>query len=383
MVDAVGLALLLLAAFAGGAFGAALGALPALTLTGVAIVVGEVAALLGGPAAPTAGSPAALGATGLTASVGLSPFLGPHVVFGGGAAAAAFAARKGYLDHPFPYHHAKDVTHPLGRRVDVLLAGGAFGVVGLLLTGVSAGTFGSVGGGLPWPALPWDPIAASIVLSGFLHRLAFGYPLVGTVRGGVLDMRPYERGERRPPAPTRSGEDDSPPDPEELASTGLSRYVVEPWRPEQSDWVRVTLVGAVAGVVAALVTYLTARPLLAFGLAIASLAFVLIEDERIPDEVPVTYHVALPASVVVVGLAGGATTAAGVAGALSPVVAVVAGGVMGVFAGLLGEVAQRVLYAHADTHLDPPAVALLGTSLVIALLDVAGVIAQNTIPTPF
>jgi hypothetical protein len=382
VVDPVGLLVVVVAAFAGGAFGAAVGALPALTLAGVALVVGELAELLGGAPPPTAGSPATLGATGLTASVGLGPFLGPQVAFAGGAAAAAFAARKGSLDHPFPYHHAKAVARPLGLRADALVAGGAFGVVGLLLTGLSAGTFGPVGGTLPWPGLPWDPLAFSIVVSGFLHRLAFGYPLVGTVRGGVLDMRPYARGERRGPPPTRRDEDASPPDAEELASTHLSRFVVEPWRPEQSDWVRVALVGVGAGVLAALVTYLTGRPLLAFGLAVASLAFVLVDDERIPDAFPVTYHVALPAGVAVVGLAGGATGGA-VAAAVSPAVALVAGALVGTFAALVGEVAQRVLYAHADTHLDPPMVAILLTSFLLAVLDVAGVLTQNTIPTPF
>lgn len=380
MVDPVGLLVLLVAAFAGGAFGAAVGALPALTLAGVAVVVGELATLLGRSPPPAAGSPAALGATGLTASVGLGPFLGPHVAFAGGAAAAAFAARKGSLDHPFPYHHAKDVTHPLGLRPDALVAGGAFGVLGVLLTGLSAGSFGPVAGGLPWPALPWDPIAASVVLSGFLHRLAFGYPLVGTVRGGLLDMRPYRRGERRSRAPTRRDEDDAPPDPEELASTHLSRFVVEPWRPAQSEWVRVTLVGAGGGVAAALVAYLTGRPLLAFGLALASLAFVVVEDDRIPDGVPVTYHVALPAAVLAVGLVGDASGGVGVP---SLGLAVLAGAVMGVFAALVGEVAGRALYAHADTHLDPPMVSLLVTSFVLAVLDTAGVLAQSTIPTPF
>jgi hypothetical protein len=380
VVEAVGLLVVLAAAFVGGAFGAAVGALPALTLSGIAIVATELLSVLGPSSPPSAGTPAALGATGLTASVGLGPLLGPHVVFGGGAAAAAFAARKGYLDHEFPYHHAKAVDHPLGLRPDALVVGGAFGVLGLLWTALSAGTFGPVGGGLPWPGLPWDPIAASVVLSAFCHRLAFGYPLVGTVRGALLDMRPYERGERRPPSPTRRDEDDSPPDPEELASAGLSRFVVEPWQPAWSDPLRVTLVGAGVGLVAALLTYLTGRPLLAFGLALAALAFVLVDDERIPDDVPVTYHAALPAGVVVVGLAGGAT---GGTAAVSPVVAILAGTAMGAFAGAVGEVAGRVLYAHGDTHLDPPMVALLVTSLLVAVLDVAGLLAQTTIPTPF
>lgn len=380
MVDLVGLVALLLVAFAGGAFGAALGALPAFTFAGFVVVVGEVANITGrSVAAGAGGDAAALGATGITASIGLGPGFGPHIVFGGGAAAAAFAARKGYLDHEFDYHHAKDVTYSLGPRVDLLLVGGAFGVLGLLLTGLSAGSFGSVGGSLPWPGLPWDPIAMSIVLSAFLHRLAFGYPLIGNVRGNILDMSPFDRGERR--GPTQTGAvrtDGSGIDPK--GDTGTQgRYLVEPWLPHQREWASVALLGAVVGIFGAFVTYSTGSPFLAFGITVSTLVFINLGME----EFPVTHHMALPSSILVVGLAGGATTAAGMSAAISPAVAVVAGAVMGVFAGLVGELSQRVLYAHADTHLDPPAAAIVVSTFVVALLDMAGVITQNAIPTPF
>ncbi|PSP50580.1 hypothetical protein BRC75_00400, partial [Halobacteriales archaeon QH_7_69_31] len=116
---------LLVAAFAGGALGAAVGALEAFSLAGVLIVVGEATDLAGGAATPAAGDDlAALGSTGLTASVGLGPLFGPHVAFAGGAAATAFAARQGHLDTDFGYHEAKHVTRALGPRVDVMAVGG-------------------------------------------------------------------------------------------------------------------------------------------------------------------------------------------------------------------------------------------------------------------
>jgi hypothetical protein len=377
VVDAVALVGLLVVAFAGGAFGAALGALPALAVSGFVVVVGEVARVTRGSVAATgAVDPAALGVTGLTASVGLGPGFGPHVVFGGGAAAAAYAARKGYLDTGFDYYEAKNVGYSLGARVDVLLVGGAFGVVGLVLAGLSAGTLGAAGD-LPWPGLPWDPVMASVVLSAFLHRLAFGYPLVGNVRGDVLDMTPYERGERRRPVAGASGETAGGTGGSVgAAADAAGRYVVEPWLPHQSAWGAVVLLGAAVGVFGAFVAYATGSVFLAFGITLASTAFLALGVER----APVTYHMAFPSSLLVVGLAGGATQPAAIAGALSLPLAVAAGAAMGAFAGVVGELAQRVLYAHADTHLDPPAVAIVVSTFLVAALDVAGLVTQQTTP---
>ena len=381
MVDVVVLAGLVLVAFAGGVLGAALGAYPALAFSGFVIVVGEAARVAQGPlAAADAIDPVAPGATGITAGIGLGPGFGPHVVLGGGAAAAAYAARKGYLDTGFDYYEAKNVTHALGTRVDVLSVGGTFGVVGLLLTALSAGTLGAAGD-LPWPGLPWDPVAASIVLSAFLHRLAFGYPLVGNVRGDLLDMTPFERGERRRPV-AMAGESGGENDTGSGGAVGSAadaagRYVVEPWLPHQYRWGSVALLGAAVGVFGAFVAYLTGSAFLAFGIALASTVFLALGME----EAPVTYHMALPSSVLVVGLAG-STDPATITGALSLPVATVAGAAVGVLAGVVGELAQRVLYAHADTHLDPPAASIVVTTFLIALLDVVGLLSQNAIPVP-
>jgi hypothetical protein len=377
VVDAVVLAGLVLVAFAGGAFGAALGAYPAFALTGVVVVAGEVARVTGG--APPGSGPvgtAALGTAGVTASVGLGPAFGPHVVFGGGAAAAAYAARKGYLDTGFAYYEAKHVTYSLGARVDVLVVGGAFGAVGLLLAALSAGSLGAAGT-LPWPGVPVDPVMTSIVLSAFLHRLAFGYPLVGNVRGDVLDMTPYERGERRRPVAGADAEGPAEGGGVGAEADAPGRYVVEPWLPHQSGWANAAALGAAVGVFGAFVAWATGSALLAFGIAAASTVFLSLGMER----APVTHHMAFPGSVVVLGLAGGAEPSA-VAGAVALPAAAVAGAVAGALAGVLGELAGRVLYAHADTHLDPPAASLVLTSLLIGLLDVAGLLTQGVIPTP-
>lgn len=396
MVDPGAIVALALVAFAGGAVGAALGALPAFSFAGLVIVVGEAVRITGG-IAETAGLET-LGAGGITGSIGLGPALGPHVAFAGGIAATAYAADRGYMDTGFDYHEAKNVTYALGTRPDVLAVGGLFGIIGVAITRVSA-TF----------ALPWDPIALSIVLSAFLHRLAFGYPLVGRARDGLLDMSPFERGERRPAADGgghRGGDTDGAAagggagepavaDPDDADSgvtpeerTGdVRRFVVEPWLPHQYRWTNVALLGAVVGILSAFVTYETGSPFLGFGITAASLVFLNLGMEK----TPITHHMAFPAGILVVGLAGAADPSIadgspfvdpGAIGTAVPLwLAVVGGGVIGLVAGLVGELVQRIFYAHADTHLDPPAAAIVVATLLVAALDAVGVLAQDVIPT--
>lgn len=124
---------MLLAAFAGGAFGASIGALPSFSLAGLMVIVGELYKL----AARTVGVDAI--PVDITASIGFGVVLGPHVAFGGGAAALAYAARQGYLESDFEYHQAKDMTRGLGSKPDVLAVGGLFGIVGYWIATLSDG----------------------------------------------------------------------------------------------------------------------------------------------------------------------------------------------------------------------------------------------------
>jgi hypothetical protein len=360
VVDVAELLALVVVAFAGGALGAAIGALEAFSLAGLLVVADEAASLLG-PATPEpAVGPPALGSAGLTTTLGLGPLFGPHVAFAGGAAAAAFAARQGYMDTDFEYHEAKNVTYALGPRIDAMAVGGAFGAVGVGLA------LGSVRLGLPW-----DPIAFSIVVSGLLHRVALGYPVVGRVAGdNVLDMSPFERRQRRSPRADGGVVDRSGIDPE--GATGRSRRLAaEPWLPHQYEWEEVAALGAVVGVFGAFLTHRTGSPFLAFGIAAASLLFLCVGVERFP----VTHHAALVSSLAVVGLADAAA-----GDGVSLTVAVAVGAVFGVLTALVGEAAQRLLYAHADTHLDPPAVAIVVGTLLVSLLDTVGVFEQAVLP---
>jgi formate hydrogenlyase subunit 3/multisubunit Na+/H+ antiporter MnhD subunit len=72
-----------------------------------------------------------------------------------------------------------------------------------------------------------------------------------------------------------------------------------------------------------------------------------------------------------------------VAAAVPLRVALVAGGLFGVVGALAGECLQRVLYAHAETHLDPPAASIVVTSFLIGVMALAGVLPSAVwVPTP-
>jgi hypothetical protein len=344
------------AAFAGGVIGAAIGALPALALSGVALTVGELAASLGpsdgvsGPAVSTGGG------SSIAEFVGLGPLLGPHVAFAGGVAAAAYAGRKGYLDGESEYHPAKHIATPPELRPDVLAVGGVFGILGHALATVSGGL-----------GLPWSPIWASVVVSAACHRVAFGYPLLGRADRDRLDMSPFRRGLRR------TGLDGSPDD-------GTHRYVVEPWLPHYWQWSTATALGAVAGIFAAGLALLTGSQYLAFGLATAVLLAHTLGADRTPvetpalpfslDRVPVTHHIALPAGVAALSLPS-----------TGPAIALLVGTCFGVLGSLCGELAQRIWYAHGDTHFDPAAVSLVATTFLLAVLELLGIVGATPIPT--
>jgi hypothetical protein len=343
---------MLLAAFAGGAFGAAIGALPSFALAGLMVIVGELYELVG----QTAGVESV--PVDITSSIGFGVVLGPHIAFGGGAAALAYAAKRGHLDTEFEYHEAKHVTRGLGSKPDVLAVGGVFGVLGYWIATLS-GTL----------ALPTDPVALGVVGSALIHRLVFGYSLVGAELSRLLDMGPFERGQRRESPSTVH------------ADGGRRRFVVEPWLPYQYRWSNVLVLGIVVGILGAYVAYITASAFLAFGISVVALFFLNADVAKIP----VTHHMSLPASTVVVASVDttGPVTPAAVPGAIGLGEALVLGATLGAVGALVGELAQRVLYAHADTHLDPPAASIVVTSLLIATLAMVEVLPTAAwIPTP-
>jgi len=352
---------LLLAAFAGGAFGAAIGALPAFCFTGFMVIAGQAVAILRNNL--LSGELGELGAegisTGVTGAIAFGPVFGPHVSFAGGAAAAAYAAKSGGMYEPDDgdYHLAKDIAYALGTRPDVLAVGGLFGIFGVFVRQISGGL-----------ALPWDPIAMGVVLSAVAHRVVFGYPLIGAGSRNILDMSPFENGEKR--VATDGGDD--------VATDGGTaesyRLAVEPWLPHQYKWANVAMIGLVAGLLGGFTALQTGSAFLAFGISAASLTFLNLGVEKIP----VTHHMTLPASTAALAVFGGNPEA----GSMAAVVALIVAAVFGVYGALVGEVVQRVFYAHSDTHFDPPAAAIVVATFTVALLGIAGVFGGTSwVPT--
>jgi hypothetical protein len=346
---------ILLAAFAGGAFGSAIGALPAFIFTGFLVMAGETASIVSGDFLhlfDMEGSD--LQSAAITGQIGFGPVFGPHISFAAGAAASAFAAKKGYMNTGFPYHEAKNIAYAQGPKPDVLFVGGLFGILGYWITTLSVAL-----------SLPWDPIAVAVVLSAVVHRVVFGYSIIGKAREGLMNMKPFETEERRISA--------EKPDDENEKSIS-NRLLVEPWLPHQYKWGDVTMLGFVVGILAAFITYETGSVFLPFGISAASLLFLNLGVANIP----VTHHISLVGSTAMVAATGGEFIES------SLFIMLLIGGGFGILSALFGELIQRIFYAHADTHFDPPAAAIVMGTFLIAILAVAGILPSSAwVPLPF
>ncbi|MEZ3117319.1 hypothetical protein RYH80_15490 [Halobaculum sp. MBLA0147] len=330
--------LLAITALAGGAFGAAIGALPAFIFTGFLVFLGEGIAILqreiGTELAVTSGEIA----TGLTGVIGFGPITGPHIAFAGGVAASAYAGKKypemGAADGE--YHFGKDITYAFGTKPDILAVGAVFGLLGMVIARVSGGL-----------GVPTDGIALSVVLTAVIARVVFDYPVIGRPAGdGLLDMSPFERGD------TKTLTD---------GGVNVSRPATEPWLPHQYEWSGVTVIGVVGGVLAGFIWLKTGSIFLGYAISAMSLLFLQLGVEKIP----VTHHITLMGSV-------GAVVADTLV-ASTPLIALVAG-LFGAISGLIGEVTQRVFYSHSGTHVDPPAMAIAIVMLIVGVLSLLNVL---------
>jgi MFS family permease len=334
-------ALLLIAALAGGAFGAALGALPAFIFTGFAVFLGEGVNILQGEITSNVGAldTGTLG-VGITGTIGFGMVFGPHIAFAGGVAATAYAGKKYPEMEPagWDYHFGKDILYAFGTKPDILAVGGVFGAVGMLITQIAGGI-----------GFPTDGIALSVFLTAMLARVAFDYPLIGPRAGSsVLDMSPFEREEKRA-----------------VADGGTEvRLATEPWLPHQYKWSGVAAVSVAAGILGGFIWLETGSVFLGYGFSAMSLLFLNLGVEKIP----VTHHITLLGSVgAVIATAMGA----------SPVVALLAAGVFGTITGLFGEATQRIFYSHSGTHVDPPAMAITLSMFIVGVLYLLNVIPSS------
>ncbi|MEW9123326.1 MAG: hypothetical protein AB2421_11515 [Thermotaleaceae bacterium] len=280
---------LLLAAFGGGVFGAAIGALQAFIFTGFLVLAGVAVAASGG-------------AVDITGLVAFGPIFGPHIAFGGGVAAAAFAAKKKSIAA------GNDIVTPLNSTKDlsVLVVGGVFGIIGLLLNYV----FGTV------LALPTDTVAMSVFTSGILVRLVFGSTgLFGKLTGAG-----------------------------EVAAAGeASKKVIL----DTKNLAFNILLAAALGLVFSFVVLQIQNPVLGFGFSAASLLLAVIGLK----DFPTTHHITL--------IAGVAAMQSG---------SVFIGALFAVVSAILCEVGGNIFNTYGDTHIDPPATAIFISTFIVLFL---------------
>lgn len=224
---------LILSAFGGGLFGAALGALPVFIFSGLLVIAGEAVVLAGGPAT-------------ITSQIAFGTFFGPHIGFAGGVAAAAYAFWKGYGVE------GRDILSPLmkNNKWDILLVGGIFGVFGFLINRilVSMGT-------------PTDTVALTVVISAIISRLIFSDTgIIGTYNPekGSSRWRPSEK----------------------IA-----------WLPFQMCIGQLLLIGLGVGLASSYISLITNSAVIGFGISAASLIIL-----QTMGSGPITHHIALPAA---------------------------------------------------------------------------------------
>src|SRR6056297_2259745 len=203
---------LILSAFGGGVFGAALGALNSFIFAGFLVIAGEAISV-------------ASGVGSFTGAIGFGTWFGPHIGFAGGAAAAAYAAKKGYVE-------GRDIITPLMKFKDpgVLFVGGLFGILGYFVNGFIAGV-----------GTPTDTIALTVVISAIIKRVMFSDT-------GVIGTYNPEHGDSRW----------SPS--EDIA-----------WLPFQMHSGELLMIGLGVGLVSSKISLITGSPFIGFGIAAASL----------------------------------------------------------------------------------------------------------------
>lgn len=289
----------LLMSFCGGALGAAMGALGAFCFVGIAGLVGIVAVM-----------------TGANFDwLGLIPFgiyFGPHISFGGGVAAAAYARKMGYMPV------GKDIVKPLIslKKPSVLIIGGIFGILAYII---------NYWLGLVIPG-KIDTVAFTVFLSAIIAKVAFGNDGLGEILGKV---------------------------PDEIKKIG-GRYSVlsdRVWLPWQTTASENTIVGIAAGGCSAYITYMmmqnpatvSVAPFVGFFIGVTS--FILMIAGL---QIPVTHHIALGASYAVVSSGGSILWG-------------IAGGIIGAFA---GDLLAKTFWCYGDCHVDPPGMSISFTSFL-------------------
>lgn len=297
----------LIAAFGGGVFGASIGALPGFILTGVVAIIGGIASV------------AAPGADYVT-YMAFGSFLGPHVCFAGGVAAAAYAKKIGATENG-----ADIATSCNGYgNPSILAVGGVFGVIGYIIAAVVAFVFGGL-----IPNVFTDNPGMTVFISGCIARLAFG-------KRGLLSDASVR-------APLSKG-----------GALGNMLIMSIAYSLVVSG-VYVVLAGSVEDV-----AILGSYHVVIFGLAAVSLVFA-----EIGQPLYGWHHIGIISAEA--AMAGYAMGGAGMA--------MILGLVMGLVAGILQDFETCFMNSDVDSHIDGPAFAIFISTIIISIIKIAGGIA--------
>lgn len=345
---------LALASLCGGAFGAYIGALPAFVFTGFLTFTGSLLGYLQSEvnsALMTVVPDAVSSGIGVTGLLGFGAVFGPHVSFVGGVAASTYVGKKYPELEPdgWDLHPGKVLTEAYDTaKLDIIGVGAVFGLGGYILVLILDSN------GLNFPI---DAVAVAVFVMAFLARLVFGYPLIGEPAGdSYFDVSPFENGET-----TEVTDDDGNP----VNNGSVMRLKTGVWLGHQYKWLPVAVLGVFFGAIGAYLWVFTGQFFLGYGISAMSLLFLNLGVAKIP----VTHHITLLGAV---GGAVGAEIASGqiaaAFGTEAAIAALIGGAILGLISAILGEVSERLFYMHGGNHIDPPAVAIFATMVIVYVL---------------
>ncbi|SDX87514.1 hypothetical protein [Eubacterium barkeri] len=301
-------------AFCVGVIGSALGAFPNIILCALVVLVGAAANICGSD-------------FNWVADVGFGFFLGPHICFAPACCAAAYAKMRGYLPD------SKDIVTPLAslKRVDVLVVGGVFAILGWYIN-VFLSTF--FAGGL-------DTVAMTVFIISLLGRVLFARK---GLKEGLLGAVP-EGGRRYSVADVKE----------------------DVWVPYQtiSGGVQLLLTGMVFGGIAAYFVYLMCS------LAGTTGNTALIDASIFPVwcvavvafftylsgcPIPIFHHIGFVAAYMarVIFLNGGSLEAC-----------LVWGIAFGILSAFLGDYLSKTFMVYGEGFVDPPTMAIATGSIIV------------------
>lgn len=301
----------LIAAAAGGFFGAALGANIAFGFTGILILV-------------SFGIAFATGSDIGFSYLSFGPVFGPHISFAGGVAAAAYAGvTRGLMPDTGA---GKDLNRGLAGlgRPDVLLVGAIFGVGGYVVNNLFAL--------IPWFGSSTDTVALTVFTSGCVARLIFGKKAVFAWTSQLNDNHRWLVWQETPKQVTTLGLLAG------LFGAGAALKIAE--------------VGATMSAETSAIITANAKTL-PFAISAATVILLAFGSTQ-----PVTHHMTIM---------GGMGAVVFMPIVNNGILALVIGMVFGLISAWMAELMQRAFNAKGDTHIDPPAMAIWPTTLLISI----------------